>query len=106
MQILGACGLKCNECKAFKATQASDIEELAELAKEWGKPENPYTVEDMRCNGCMSDIVYKGCKSCDVRNCAIEQDVANCSECNEFTCPKIEGLWRNYKLNPDDMFVI
>ena len=106
MQILGACGLKCNECKAFKATQADDKEKLAELAKEWGSTDNPYTVEDMRCTGCMSDVVYKGCTSCDVRGCAIENKVANCSQCNEFTCPKILGLWSSFGLNPDDMFVI
>ena len=106
MQILGACGLKCNECKAFNATQANDLEKLAQLANEWGSAENPYTVEDMRCNGCMSDLVYKGCQSCEVRNCAIEESVANCSECSEFSCPKIEGLWARFGLNPDDMFVI
>ncbi|TRO54379.1 DUF3795 domain-containing protein, partial [Candidatus Bathyarchaeota archaeon] len=58
MQVIGACGLSCSGCKAYMATQANSLEKLAELAKAWGKPENPYTVEDMRCNGCMSDRVY------------------------------------------------
>jgi len=103
MQVIGACGLKCSECQAFKTTQANDLEKLAELAKSWGSAENPYTVKDMHCNGCMSGRVYKGCTTRGVRNCALEHEVANCGGCSEFTCEKITGLWTGYKLNPADM---
>ena len=103
MQVIGACGLKCSECQAFKATQANDLEKLTELAKSWGKAENPLTVEDMRCNGCMSDVVYKGARSCGIRVCAVDHKVVNCGGCSEFACDKVKGLWKGYKLNPEDM---
>ena len=105
MPTIGACGLKCSECKAFKATQANDIEKLAELAKAWGKPESPYTVDDMRCNGCMSDVTYKGCASCGIRNCALEHSVGNCGECGEFACDKLTGQWTNFGVKPEDMII-
>ena len=95
--------MKCHECTAFKATQANDLEKLSELAKSWGSAENPLTVEDMRCNGCMSDVVYKNARSCGVHGCAVEHKVANCGECGEFACEKLKGLWTGYKLNPEDM---
>ena len=103
MLTLGACGLKCSECNAFKATQANDTEKLAELAKSWGSPENPYTVEDMRCNGCMSDVTYKGCASCGVRNSALEHSVSHCGECSEFACDKLTSQWANMSVKPEAM---
>ena len=103
MQVLGACGIICSECEAFKATKANDTEKLVELAKSWGSTENPLTADDMRCNGCMSDVVFKNALNCGVRGCAVEHNVANCGECSEFACQKLNDLWKGYKLNPDDM---
>jgi hypothetical protein len=51
----------------------------------------------------MSDVVYKNALNCGVRGCAVEHKVANCGECGEFACAKLSDLWKNYKLNPDDM---
>ena len=95
--------MMCSECPAFKATQAKDNEKLAELAKSWGSQENPLTVDDMHCNGCMSDVVFKNARKCDVRGCAFEHKVANCGGCSDFACAKLNDLWKRYKLNPEDM---
>ena len=95
--------MECSGCKAFMATQANDTEKLAELAKAWGKPDNPYAVEEMRCNGCMSDVTYKGCMSCGVRNCALEHEAANCGACEEFTCDRITAHWAGFGVKPEDM---
>ena len=103
MQVIGACGLSCSGCKAYMATQANDLEKLAELAKAWGKQENPYTVEDMKCDGCLSDRVYKGCVSCGIRNCALEHDVKNCGACSDFACEKLTNQWTSFGVKPEDM---
>jgi hypothetical protein len=103
MQVIGACGLNCSECQAFKATKTGETEKLAELAKAWGKPENPYTVEDMMCQGCMSETVYKGCTTCGIRNCALTKGVENCGGCNSFPCGNLENTWKDFKLNTVDM---
>ena len=103
MQVIGACGLMCSECQAFKATQANDLEKLAELAESWGSPENPLTVDDMRCNGCMSETVYKNAQKCGVRGCAVEHEVTNCGECSDFACQKLNDLWKGYSLQPEEM---
>lgn len=93
----------CSECEVFKATKVNDTEKLTELAKSWGSAENPLTVDDMRCNGCMSDVVFKNALNCGVRGCAVEHKVAHCGECSEFACQKLNDLWKGYKLNPEDM---
>ena len=95
--------MMCSECPAFKATQAKDNEKLAELAKSWGSQENPLKVDDMHCNGCMSDVVFKNARKCDARGCALEHEVANCGGCSDFACTKLNDLWKRYKLNPEDM---
>ena len=36
-KIIGACGLLCGECGAYKATQANDADAVAKVAAEWTK---------------------------------------------------------------------
>jgi hypothetical protein len=102
MLNIASCGLNCGECAAYKATQANDTEKLSELASKWGR-DRGFTAQDMLCDGCTSDRVYKGCTSCAVRNCAREQGIKVCSQCGEYPCGKLEGLWKGYNLNTDDM---
>jgi hypothetical protein len=34
-EMIACCGLDCNECRAFKATQAKDTEWKKQIAKQW-----------------------------------------------------------------------
>ena len=94
MQNIGACGLNCSNCDAFKATQANDIKKLAELAKSWGGDKN-WRPEQMRCDGCTSKRLQPGCRECAVRACAQEKETGICSRCGEYPCGKLEGLWES-----------
>ncbi len=40
MEQIGACGLVCSECDAYKATQANDPATIAKTAQEWSKTFN------------------------------------------------------------------
>jgi len=102
MLNIASCGLNCGEYAAYKATQAGDEAKLSELAVKWGG-DRGFTSQDMLCDGCTSDRVYKGCTSCTVRNCAREQGVRVCSQYGEYACGKLEGIWKGYSLKTEDM---
>ena len=97
MQNIGACGLNCGNCEAFKATQANDEKRLSELAISWSSEKNKWSMEDMRCDGCAAGSrVYKGCGSCAVRNCAQAKGVGVCGGCGEYPCDKLQGMWKSF----------
>jgi len=102
MLNIGSCGIDCGNCAAYKATQAGDTEKLAELAAKWGGDKG-LTAEDMLCDGCTSDRVYKNVLDCTVRNCAQANGIKVCSQCGDYSCDKLEGLWKNYSLDVDQM---
>ena len=95
MQLTASCGIICSDCAAYKATQSKDMEKLAELAVQWGGDEG-LKAEDMLCDGCTSDRVYAHAKKCQVRSSAKEHGVKVCSQCGEYSCDKLEGLWKNF----------
>ncbi len=102
MPMIASCGLNCSECAAYKATQADDTEKLAELATKWGGDKG-LKMEDMYCDGCTSDRVYANCHDCTVRNCAPSHEVKVCSQCGEYSCDKLEGLWKDFGVNVETM---
>lgn len=93
MSMIASCGLNCSGCAAYKATQAGNVEELAELAVKWGGNKG-LKAEDMLCDGCTSDRVIKGALDCTVRSCAQSMGVTVCSQCGEYSCEKLEGKWK------------
>jgi hypothetical protein len=46
MQNIGASGIDCGNCAAFKATQANDEKKLAELAAGWSSEKNKWKAEN------------------------------------------------------------
>ncbi len=95
MQNIGACGLDCGKCEAYKATQANDVKKLSELAKSWSSEKNKWKLEEMRCDGCTSNRVFKGCIGCPVRTCAQGKGADICSRCGDYPCDKLQDLWKN-----------
>lgn len=97
MLNIGACGINCSNCEAYKATQANDVKKLAELATGWSNEKNKWRTEDMRCDGCTGNRVFKGCKECPAWSCAREKGAGICSRCDEYPCGKLEGMWKSFK---------
>ena len=94
--LIGACGLKCHECSAYKATQADDADAIARTAAEWRKEYGgDFKPEDVWCDGCMS-AGDRRCgwarQGCPVRACAVSRGVANCAVCRDYGCEKMMEL--------------
>jgi hypothetical protein len=96
-KMIAYCGLICTDCEAYVATQANDLELLAQLAK---KAREEYdmanaTPESTMCDGCLadSDHLCGYCYECAVRACGRERQVVNCAHCADYGCDKLEAFW-------------
>lgn len=101
MVYIAPCGLNCCDCEAYKATQADDQAKLAELASKWSNKTHKWTLEVMKCDGCLEPRIFGGCLTCAVRECSIEKGVTLCKYCSEYACDKLTGLWKKAKVKPE-----
>jgi hypothetical protein len=88
-RIIGFCGLLCDECPAFIATQNDDDTQRGKIAKQWTKEyKHEFKKEDINCDGCPNTegrhVGY--CNMCEVRACAIEKNIKNCAYCSDYGC--------------------
>ncbi len=96
-KILSFCGLLCNECGAYIATQSDDDEKRKETAKAWSKQYNTKLApEDINCTGCLSEIepIFGHCNVCEIRKCGKAKGIANCAYCDEYACEKLEKFFQ------------
>ena len=96
-EMIAYCGLDCNECKAFKASQANDFKLKKQMAERWSDQDGvKFKAEDIDCQGCKSDVISGWCrKICKVRPCAGEKKVKTCAHCDEYQCDKLKEFLRN-----------
>lgn len=45
------------------------------------------------CDGCkiFDGRLFTGCTSCEIRKCAIDNNLANCAYCSNYSCDKLNG---------------
>jgi hypothetical protein len=92
-EMIAYCGLDCKECRAFKATQAKDIEWKKQIAKHWSdQGEIKFRPGDVDCHGCKLDVISGFCrKLCKIRPCAEERRVKTCAHCDDYPCEKLKA---------------
>lgn len=85
--MLAFCGLLCEDCAIFKATQTNDPEQKKTIAANLSTEELPVTDRDIHCMGCFStENIYLYCGQCEVRACAINKGIENCGHCDKYPC--------------------
>lgn len=94
-RIIAYCGLVCDECPAYLATQADDDAERAKIAAEWAKAfGGELKKEEINCDGCLGaegrKIGY--CGMCEIRACAVERSLDNCAHCSDYACELLQGF--------------
>lgn len=72
------CGLYCGACEVMAAHRKGTV---AQVAQEWGRSE-----EDLRCDGCKTEVTAVYCRDCTFRACARGKGVEFCSECANYPC--------------------
>lgn len=101
---IAMCGLDCNSCAAFIATQNKDNPLRERTAKEWteryrkdGRNRPPIKAGDINCNGCLSNgSIYLYCQQCKIRQCGLEKKVTNCQDCTSYKCYKLIELQSHF----------
>lgn len=95
------CGLYCGVCAIYIAHRDNNIkfkERLVELYKggfsDKGSLPNSaeLTVEDIRCDGCLSGETFMHCRQCEIRSCATKKGYAGCHQCGDFPCRHIDAF--------------
>src|SRR5512138_1109881 len=95
--MLGYCGLDCEKCDAFIATQRNDDALRAAVAEKWAKDYGaPIKPEHINCTGCLSTgaKTYYCDQMCEVRKCAAGRSLTSCAKCSEFACASLEKIFQ------------
>lgn len=97
------CGLYCGACPHYLASENGTIEQLA--ASKNG------TAEDMRCQGCKSEVVSVWCRVCVLKQCARSKGLEFCGGCDQYPCANLQGFINDpaypyHQLVPQDLQTI
>ena len=92
MFTLAYCGMRCEECPVFQATQRRDEVHKRWLAAEYSCETLCFSTRDMTCHGCHSQQRLEShmCQGCKIRACASSKSINSCAECPEYPCLLIE----------------
>lgn len=94
--IIAICGITCNNCPAYQATQSGKQVQLQEVLAHWQQEFNAthISVEDILCDGCRpsSGRLNGYCQQCKIRACARSKELPNCAHCDEYPCAQLEHL--------------
>ena len=88
-KLVGICGLYCGTCPSYLAYRKNDMELLEKMSRERG-----YSIEELRCDGCLSDKVASHCVDCrhGFRKFSAEKQVTWCFECTDFPCQRLRDF--------------
>ena len=90
---LAFCGLECNKCEAYIATQENNNTKRQQVAQSWSNMFGTnITAVEINCNGCHSNLLFSHCKVCEIRTCAIEKELATCGTCIDYSCEKLKFI--------------
>jgi hypothetical protein len=98
-RIVAYCGLLCDQCEAYQATQAGDEAGLERVAAHWrveyGNP--TFNQDNVACDGCLAvdGKLCSHCFECATRACGLSRGIANCGECLEYeSCARIQDFFK------------
>lgn len=84
---LAPCGLYCGVCGVMVAHRDNNTKFKEKLSTVYG-----VTPEEIACEGCQSDVLFKFCRQCPIRSCVNEKNYEGCHECEDFPCQFIDNF--------------
>jgi len=98
-ELAAPCGLYCGVC-AIRIAYLDDNRKFKErllALYQGGVPgkgtlpnSDTLTVDDIRCNGCLSDDLFLHCRQCAIRDCVRDKGITGCHRCEDFPCAHID----------------
>ena len=96
---IAVCGLDCEKCDAYIATQNDDQALREKTAKLWSEMNHTTILpEQINCEGCrMNGKKFVFCESmCGIRKCAMSKGYETCGGCPEMdTCQTLGAVTAN-----------
>ena len=86
-ELVAICGLYCGTCPQWLAYREKDVEQLERISQATSIP-----IEEIRCDGCLSDKIFPHCVQCGIRECAGEKKVTWCFQCDDFPCQRLRDF--------------
>jgi DNA-directed RNA polymerase subunit RPC12/RpoP len=90
--FLAHCGLYCGVCGVYYATRDNNeksLERLLSMYQEKIPGLDDISIDDLKCEGCLSDRVSLFCRTCSIKACNQEKGYSGCHKCDEFPCDHI-----------------
>ncbi len=112
--LLSYCGLICQGCPLFWATQETDqdketkmrIEISRQIKEKHGMDINPEDTGE--CDGCKSTSgrIFVGCNDCFMRQCAREKKLSTCAGCDDYPCDQLSAFFKEDMNNKSRLDVL
>lgn len=88
--LAAPCGLYCGACSIYVAGRRGDSKRLDQIATGMAQYlGRPVEVEDLACEGCLSEVIALQCRDCVLRACAFGKGLTHCAQCSDFPCQQI-----------------
>jgi len=86
-KLAAPCGLYCGVCAVLMAHRDNNVKFKERLTGVYG-----VTVDEIKCEGCLSDELFVYCQTCAIRACTIDKGIEGCHQCDDFPCQLIEDF--------------
>ena len=92
---LAPCGLYCGVCAIMYAARNNDEkfkERLVGVYKGKLPGSADLSAKDIYCEGCLSDVKFRYCEKCEIRDCTKKKGYTGCHQCADFPCGVINDF--------------
>jgi hypothetical protein len=86
-EFAAPCGLYCGVCGIYIAHRDGNLK-----FKELLAPVYNLGVDDIKCEGCLSDEPFAYCRTCAIKSCASDKGIEGCHQCDDFPCKYIDDF--------------
>jgi len=86
-ELLAPCGLYCGVCGIYIAHRDNNTKFKERLTAVYNVP-----VEQIACEGCLSNRPFVFCHTCPIKSCTQNKGIEGCHECTDFPCSLIENF--------------
>jgi len=86
-EFAAPCGLYCGVCGVWIATRDNNDKFKERLTTVYNIP-----VEEVYCEGCLSEKPFIFCYTCSIKKCTEEKRIEGCHQCHDFPCQYIEDF--------------
>lgn len=86
-KLAAPCGLYCGVCGVYIAHRDNNAKFKERLTTVYN-----VAVDEIKCQGCLSDELFGFCRTCPIRSCALQKGIDGCHQCPDFPCQFIDNF--------------